>query len=142
MERTTFSTSIDAPCDKVWDILWQDETYSQWTAVFAEGSSVETDWQKGSKVLFTDGKGSGMVSFIDDIVPNEFMSFKHMGELKNSVENMAETAWTGSMENYHLKNMNGKTELTVEIDINDEFKEYFVNTFPKALAKVKELSEQ
>ena len=145
METQTFNVSIDAPRTKVWDILWNDDTYREWTSVFSEGSQVQTDWEKGSKVLFLDGNGSGMTSVIADKIPNEYMSFKHMGEVKDGVEDFdsaASKGWAGSMENYTLKDADGKTDLIVELDINNEYKDYFMNTFPKALNKVKEIAER
>jgi hypothetical protein len=86
-----------------------------------------------------------MVSRIDDLVPNEFMSFQHLGEVKNGVEDTTSERvqqWSGGRENYTLQNADGKTELTVDLDMVEEFKDYFTGTFPKALAKVKELSEE
>jgi uncharacterized protein YndB with AHSA1/START domain len=145
MEKVRFTTIINAPREKVWSVLWTDESYRAWTSVFSEGSQAETDWKKGSKVLFTDGKGSGMVSRIDDLVPNEFMSFQHLGELKDGVEDTTSERvqqWAGGRENYTLNAVGDNTELIVELDLLDEFKDYFMGTFPKALAKVKELSEQ
>jgi hypothetical protein len=50
-------------------------------------------------------------------------------------------AWAGAMENYILKEENGKTTLSVEMDITDEFKDMFAKIWPGALQKVKELSE-
>ena len=64
MERHQFKTTINAPREKVWQTLWNDETYRQWTSAFAKGSRVETDWKTGSKVPFLDGKNRGMVSMI------------------------------------------------------------------------------
>ncbi len=61
METKEFKISINAPKEKVWDVLWNDPFYRAWTSVFAEGSHAETDWKKGSKVLFLDNKGRGMV---------------------------------------------------------------------------------
>lgn len=46
------------------------------------------------------------------------------------------------LENYRLKTLEGKTELVVDMDMTDEFKDYFINTLPKALDKVKELAEK
>ncbi len=45
------------------------------------------------------------------------------------------------MENYTLKEANGITELSVEIDIAEDFEKYFMETFPKALEQVKVLAE-
>ena len=143
MEKIQFKTVIDAPQEKVWELLWDHENYSKWTSAFAEGSRAETDWKKGSKVLFLDGKGQGMVSVVADNIPNQFMSFKHLGMVRDGVEivDTAETRdWAGSMENYTLKELDGKTELTVDLDISPEWKDYFVKTWPKALDNLKALA--
>ena len=145
MERINFSISINAHKEKVWNILWDETSYRKWTSVFAEGSTVVTDnWKEGSKVLFLDGKGAGMVSTVAANKPNEYMSFTHLGEVKDGVEDVSSEkvkGWSGSMENYTLKEAGGKTELTVEMDITDDFKDFFLKTWPKALEQVKLLSE-
>ncbi len=145
MEKMNFSININAPKEKVWQVLWNDASYRKWTSAFMEGSYAKTDnWKEGSKVLFLDPKDSGMVSTIVKNKPNEFMSFKHLGEVKNGVEDTSSDkvkGWAGAMENYTLKGINGKTELLIDMDVNDDFKDYFVNTWPKALDKVKELAE-
>ena len=143
MERHTFKTTINASRQKVWDILWGNDTYPKWTSVFSEGSKAETDWKEGSKVLFTDGKGSGMVSKIESKKTPEYMSFKHLGEMKDGVEDISvDKDWHGSLENYSLNEANGKTTLEVEMDIVDEYKDYFLDKFPQALQQVKELAEK
>jgi hypothetical protein len=144
MEKLNFSIDINAPKEKVWKVLWDDETYTKWTSVFCEGSSATTDWQEGSKVLFLDGKGSGMVSKIEAKKPNEFMSFKHLGAVKDGVEDTTSEKvkeWAGALENYTLKENDGVTTLTVEMDVVEEFKDFMLKTFPGGLQKVKELSE-
>lgn len=145
MERTQFKISIDAPREKVWDILWSESTYPEWTSAFSEGSRAETDWKKGSKVLFLGSSNEGMVAKIEDNIPNEFMSIRHVGVVKDGVEDLTSSQaqeWSGSLENYTLRNVNNKTELVVEMDITDEYRDYFNTTFPKALGKVKELAEK
>src|SRR5688572_18339226 len=103
MEKINFSTDIKAPKEKVWEILWNLDSYKAWTSAFAQGSTVETDsWKEGSKVLFTDGSGSGMVSMVAKNKPNEYMSFQHLGELKEGVEDTTSDRvkqWAGSTEN-------------------------------------------
>ena len=140
-----FNIVINASPEKIWNILWNDDTYRKWTSAFAEGSYAETDdWKEGSKVLFLDGKGQGMVSKIAVNRPNEFMSIEHLGIVNEGVEYTKSEevkAWAGAHENYTLKKENGKTELAVEMDINDEYKDYFVKTWPVALEKVKQLAE-
>jgi hypothetical protein len=144
MEKQEFKIAIDAPREKVWNVLWEDATYREWTSPFSSGSHAETDWKKGSKVLFLDGRGMGMVSTIAENIPHEYMSFEHLGVVKDGVEDTESDEvkkWAGAHENYTLKNVSGKTELVVDMDINDEYKDMFSEIFPKALQKVKELSE-
>lgn len=144
MEKLSFVTTINATKEKVWNTLWDDTTYRKWTSIFSPSSYAETDWNEGSKVLFLDADRSGMVSKIETKKPNEFMSFQHLGEVKNGVEDTESDkvkGWAGAHENYTLKEMGGSTELSVEVDLNEEFAEYFSNTFPKALEQVKALAE-
>lgn len=143
MQKHQFKTLINASAEKVWSVLWDDTSYPQWTSVFAEGSKAVTDWKEGSKVLFLDGKGQGMVSLIEKRKDNEFMSFKHIGTVNNGVEdlNSPQTKeWAGALENYTLTPMDGRTELIVDMDITEEFKDYFLKTWPMALEKIKELA--
>ena len=144
MEKLTFNTSINAPRNKVWEILWGDQTYPAWTAPFSEGSKIETDWQVGGRTLFLDGSNKGMISTIAAKVPDEYMSFKHLGTIDNGVEDLSSDkvkSWAGSLENYTLTDADGKTSLLVEVDIDQEYKDYMLTAFARALEKVKELSE-
>jgi hypothetical protein len=111
---------------------------------FYEGSYAVTDWKKGSKVLFLGQGGGGMVATIEENIPNEFMSIKHLGEVKDGVEDTESESvkeWAGAHENYTLKTVNGQTELTIDMDLSEEFEKMFSDIWPKALAKVKELAE-
>lgn len=145
MEKLLFSISINAPKQKVWEVLWEDETYGQWTSPFAEGSVAITDWKEGSKVLFTAPNGEGMVSIIEKKVDTKFMSFKHIGMLKDGKEDTesdAVQAFAGSHENYTLDEKDGVTVLTIEMDTAEEYKKYFQETWPLAIEKLKTLSER
>lgn len=146
MEKINFSASINAPREKVWSVLWNDASYREWTSAFTEGSYAETDnWKEGSKVLFLSPGGNGMVSRVASNKPNEFMSFEHLGEVKNGAEDTESDSvkgWKGAKENYTLTDESGKTKLLVEMDSIDEFKDYFLKTWPQALQKLKELAEK
>lgn len=145
MVKLTFNTTINAPRHKVWEILWGEHTYPAWTAPFAEGSKIVTDWQVGGRTLFLDGKNEGMVSTIAAKVPDEYLSFEHLGDIKDGVEDLTSDrvkAWAGARENYTLTEANGQTALAVEMDSDESFSGYFESAFPTALAVVKELAEQ
>ena len=140
METLKSHSTINAPKEKVWETLWNDDTYRQWTSVFSEGSYAKSDWNEGSKILFLSPKGEGMFSVIDRKIPNEQMTFRHLGEIRDGVEEPKD--WANAVESYHLKDNNGKTELTVALDITDEFAQHFKEIFPKALNAVKEIAEK
>lgn len=145
MEKLKFQIDIAASPQLVWKVLWGDVTYTQWTSVFSEGSRAETDWKEGSKVHFLAADKNGMYSVIDKSVANEFMSFKHLGVIKDGIEQPQDEEtkkWSGSMENYTLKEKSGTTELSVELDIVETHKDYFNDVFPKALQLVKKIAEQ
>lgn len=145
MEKLKYQIDIDASAEKVWDILWNEKTYSQWTYYFSPDSNLVTDWQVGGKTYFTDSsKKNGMVSTIERIEEPKHLIFKHLGEMVNGVEDVDSEkvkAWNGSLEAYYLEENNGKTTLKVEVDSNDEFKEMFDNGFKKGLEVIKNLSE-
>ena len=86
MATLNFSVTINAPKEKVWDVLWSDEGYRKWTAVFTEGSYAESDWKEGSKIRFLSAEGDGMYGIIHKKEPFEQMVFEHQGEIKNGVE--------------------------------------------------------
>jgi len=145
MEKLKYQIEIDAPAEKVWNILWNEKTYSQWTYYFSPDSNMVTDWEVGGKTYFTDSsKKNGMVSTIERIEEPKHLIFKHLGELHNGVEDVDSEkvkAWNGSLEAYYLDENNGKTTLKVEVDSNNEFKEMFDNGFKKGLEVIKNLSE-
>jgi len=145
MTRLTFATAIKAPKDLVWRTMLEDETYRQWTSVFQEGSYAITDWMPGSKALFLAPNGSGMVSRVAEHRPNEYLSLEHIGIVKNGVEDTTSTEvlkWAGARENYSLREDGGRAVLTIEMDAADEEKPFFEDTWPRALAALKELSER
>jgi hypothetical protein len=139
MATLNFTTTINAPKERVWKALWDDKTYRQWTAAFMEGSYAESDWKEGSKIWFLSPNGNGMFGIIEKKIPNEQMTFKHLGEVKNGIEEPKD--WDGATESYYLKERNGVTELNVELGTVSEFEQYFRDTFPKALAVLKQVCE-
>jgi uncharacterized protein YndB with AHSA1/START domain len=142
MKKLEFDIKIEAPTQKVWDILWNDNTYRKWTSVFHEGSRAVTDWKEGSKVLFLGEEDNGMYALIEKKVPNREMIFLHQGEIIKVEERPWATGdWGESRESYFLEEDGTITKLRVELDSPDEYADYFTETFPKSLGKVKELAE-
>jgi hypothetical protein len=144
METLEFKIEINAPKEKVWEVLWKDETYRQWTSAFCEGTYAISDWNEGSKIHFLSPNGEGMNSIIQSKVINEYMAFKHLSELKNFEEmpiDAVAQGWTGAMETYRLTQNSTITILDVTMDCIEKYADYFKNTFPKSMQIIKELSE-
>ncbi|WP_367867619.1 SRPBCC domain-containing protein [Pedobacter sp. WC2423] len=146
MEKMEFSITINALPEKVWEVIIGKDTYNLWTAPFAAGSTVKTDWKKGSKALFLDGKGNGMVSEIVESIPGKFLSIHHLGEVKDGVEDPTTYQggeWGDALENYTLELVNDHQTLwRVNMDMISEYVDYMNKTWPLALQKVKELAEE
>lgn len=149
MEKLQFKIDIHASSEKVWDTMLEDKTYRIWTEEFSPGSHYIGNWEQGTKILFlgpaNDGKLAGMVSRIKENKPYKYISIEHLGEVYDGVEDTTSDrvkVWAGALENYTFVDKDGKTELVVDMDINEEFKGLFEGMWPKALQKLKSLCEE
>jgi uncharacterized protein YndB with AHSA1/START domain len=141
MKKLQFTIEINASKEKVWDALWNDQNYRNWTSVFHEGSHYKSDLHEGSEIFFLGPEKSGMYAKIEKLVPNEKMYFLHLGEYKDG-EKQEGTFGEEAIEQYDLVEKDGKTELTVTMNVPEDYIPYFAETFPKALGKVKEMVEK
>jgi uncharacterized protein YndB with AHSA1/START domain len=146
MKKLAYTTVIDAPRETVWDRMLAPATYERWAAAFAEGSRFEGSWAEGARILFLGpDDGSGMVSTIAASRRPAFLSIRHLGMLKDGVEDTTSEAvkgWAGAHENYTFSEKGGGTELMVELDVTPEFEGYMNETWPKALVRLKEICEE
>lgn len=148
MVKLNYSIVIDADKEKVWNTMLDDETYRIWTEVFSVGSHYAGDWKEGSNILFLapdkNGSISGMVSRIRRNIPYEFVSIEHLGMVNSGqIDTTSDEVkgWAGAFENYTFNSISGKTELLIELDSNEDYKDMFDEMWPKALLKLKELAE-
>lgn len=152
MKKLQFTIIINARSNQVFDFMLgisNKSTYEQWTALFNPTSTYEGCWNKGSKMLLvgTDEKGEkgGMVSEIVENIPNQFVSIRHYGLVKNNVEiteGPEVEKWANGFENYTFIENNGITEVIVDLDITEDFLDYMNEIYPKALDKLKEICER
>ncbi|MXW04411.1 MAG: SRPBCC domain-containing protein [Gemmatimonadetes bacterium] len=143
-EKLRYSITINASRDKVWQALFEDESFRRWTSLFAEGSYFVGDWSEGSEIRFLNAGNDGMISMIDANRTHEFMSIRHLGYIVNGVEDTDSDevkSWTPAFENYTLKDVEGGTHLTVETDTFNDYVEYFNETWPKGLDEIKRIAE-
>ena len=150
MQKIHFLIHINAPREKVWNIMLEDATYREWASSFSPGSYFKGSWEEGSKILFlgpnpdTTGEG-GMVSRIKENCLHEFISIEHLGTVSNGIENTtSEDAkkWAESYENYTFVDKDGGTEVSVDMSTLDEYTSMFEEMWPKALQALKDLAER
>lgn len=152
MKKLQFKKEINATAQKVYETMLglQDKrTYEFWTSAFNPTSSYEGSWEQGSKIHFVgmdeNGKKGGMVSEIVTHQPARFVSIRHIGFLDGDTEittGEQVEKWAGGHENYTYQETNGMTTLTVDLDTIDDYLDFFNNTYPAALDKLKELAEK
>jgi hypothetical protein len=145
MKTLHFSVVIDAPRPHVWYCMLGPETFKQWTAPFAEGSYFEGSWEQGERIRFLTPNGEGMTSTIVENRPYEFVSIKHLGIVKDGVEDTeseAARAWTPAYENYTFFDRSDSTELRIDVDVAPDYEDYMNTAWPRALERLKALCEE
>lgn len=142
MEKLVFEKDIKAPINHVWNSLWDKTSYKLWTAVFSEGSYYEGELKDGGRIHFLNHDGSGMYSNIDGFIVNEFIRFRHIGEVREFRElplNEKSNEWSGICESYRLIGNDSFTRLIVEVDSMPDFKDFLQENFPKALETLNQI---
>ena len=139
MKTISFTIDINAPIVKVWDAIWNDDNYKEWTAHFSPGSLYESDWEVGGSTLFLGPNSDGMYATITKLEkPNEVI-FNHLGEMVNGVKGKRYD--NGSFEKYQLKELVGITRLVITVDILDEYEQEMNEGFSKGIEDIKRIAE-
>jgi hypothetical protein len=142
MKAIQFSIEINASKESVWATLWEDITFRDWANVIDEGTYIKGVMKEGNEIQFISSvNGYGVTSLIEKLKPNEFVLFRHSADTKESGQQEREKEWTGGTESYSLTEKNGVTTLIVKMDVPQEQEETFNIRFPRALDRVKALSE-
>ena len=85
-----------------------------------------------------------MVSLVREVRPYDRVSIENIGIVQDGREDTSSEAvksWAGTHEDYTFKEVEGKTEVLVEMDTDEQNKEMFQGIWPKALKKLKDLVE-
>lgn len=142
MKNVHFSIDIQAPKAKVWEVLWQDQTFRQWAGVIDPGTYMLGELREGGEVQFISAEnGYGVTSLVEKLVPGELLLLRHHADTQDSGKHEREQQWTGGTETYALAEKNDTTVLTVSFSVPPELEAYFQVNYPKALEQVKILSE-
>lgn len=144
VETLVFEAEIAAPVEKVWDVMFSPDGYTQWTAPFFEGSYFEGSWAQGERIHFLAPGGSGMVAEIAVNRPHELVSIEHIGFVVDGVEDTTSDAvrsWAPAYETYRFASVPGGTVVTVEQDVLAGSEDSMRQAWPRALAALTSLCE-
>lgn len=86
----------------------------------------------------------GMYADVKLFAPPRQMVFQHMGTVQDGEEispDAGKDLWSGAFESYALSEQDNGTRLVAQVDTGLEYAAYFDETFPKALEKLRRLSE-
>lgn len=147
MKRKTIEKAIEiaASREKVWEILTDDRFTPRWYGEFSLGARPETTWEEGSKVLFTDLSGGGLVGEVVVNEPLRMLSVEYQGVVFGGEEDYtSEDAMNvkGSEETYLLTDEEGQTQLNVKSDIIPKYFDSMSSAWERALRKIKLLAEE
>lgn len=143
MKEMQFSIEINATKQRVWDTLWQDETFRQWASLIDPETYMVGDLKEGHEIQFISAaSGYGVTSLVKKLVMGEFLLLRHRADTQEDGKREREKEWTGGEESYSLANKDGITTLSVALDVPPELEEYFEVNYPKALERVKILAER
>ena len=143
MKEMQFSIEIHATKERVWDTLWQDETFRQWASIIDPETYMVGDLKEGNEIQFiSSSSGYGVTSLIEKLIANEFLLLRHHADTQEEGKHEREKQWTGGEESYSLAEKDGTTTLTVAFDVPPELEEEFKINYPKAMEQVKVLAER
>jgi uncharacterized protein YndB with AHSA1/START domain len=142
MEEMQFSIEINADSSRVWRTLWHDDTFREWASVIDPGTYMVGEIKQGSEVQFISNQGGyGVTSLVETVIPHEYVGFRHQADTQENGTKERTQEWTGGLESYALKQHGDSTTLTVTFDVPSTQRDYFLVTYPKALERIKTLSE-
>lgn len=144
MKDLQYSIDIAAPVARVWDCMFDPLAYRDWTSAFCEGSYYEGSWAAGSRIRFLDPDGNGMEAIVDESRLHERLSLRLVGDLTQGRPN-ADSPLTRepARESYEFSTApGGGTHLDIHLQAwNDEFADMLKDMWPRALQRLKALSE-
>jgi hypothetical protein len=148
MKNIRHSIEINAPKEKVWQVLWDDNTLRDWAGIIDPGTYMIGDLQEGNEVNFIGnsdgGVNYGVTSRVEKLIPYKHILLEKIADIvvnKDGRIEKRDDQWTGGLERYDLEEHDGKTRLSNTQDVPDELVEYFNTKLPQVLERIKVLAE-
>jgi len=148
MDKVQYSVQVAAPVHRVWTTMLEDASYREWTRPFQDGSHFEGSWTVHSVIRFVgpdeNGSMGGLLARVVEKRTDAFVAVEYLGQVvdgEDDTESELARSFVGMRESYAFREENGVTTVTVELDTTDEMREMLAESWPRALALVKELAE-
>lgn len=151
MKKISNSIAINAPAEKVWQVLWNDSTRRDWSSAFGRDNILDaTAWKEGSRVTVANTRGDGGFGVIEKIIPNKLMRIRELGWIGQGKElppdytvtiGDKELKWEAGLGEYQLNEIDGGTRLTIEVELGDDWAPMLDGVFKKAVQRIKQLAE-
>ena len=149
MVKVTFFIIINALPSQVYDAMINSENIDDWVSVF----STQKVWHKGSfdedsQITFytydEQGIAQGMICHITSNRLNEYVYVQPIGisnDGKEIFEGDAVRGLEDTYEEYIFTQEGNQTKLTINAAVEPKLKAFFEETWPKALAVIKQTAE-
>jgi uncharacterized protein YndB with AHSA1/START domain len=148
MKKLTFKIEINATVEHVFDTMVDPIHLLEWMSVFSTDSSFEGKWEKGESVIFKcfneKGELCGLVCRIEEFIPNELIYIQPYGTLENGIlfdKGEKVLGLDSTYEKYIFNQRENTTELIIEASAMDDYVQFFNETWPIALLKIKDICE-
>jgi len=148
MKILQFRMDINAPVEKVYSTMIDEASFIEWISVFSPNFSYKGSWEKGKTITYIspdkNGSLNGMISRIEENIPNELIHIQPIGILEDGVEYLEGEKVEGLeefYEKYTFSSKDGATEVMIETAVYEELEDYFGEMWPRALEKLKAICE-
>jgi len=139
MKLLEFTTQISATPEKVWNVLFTQDSYGKWSSAMNSETYFEGNWEEGSIMKFLDQKNNGMYNLVEINKENQLLRMKHIGWIMDG--ELSPQGWEDSTVTYILEPNDNGTLLKAEVNSLDEFIEFFNTKYPQNFELIKNLSE-
>jgi len=148
MKNLKFSIDIQSSPAHVYDTMIHPNLLLDWLRVFSVDSSYSGDWDKGGYITFTTINENGILCGLKCVVeennlnelivlqPIELMEGEEFFTSPEKLNDLEKTS-----EKYIFEETEDGARLRIEAVVIEEQEEYFLETWPIALSKIKTMCE-
>ena len=139
MKLLEYKIQINAPAEKVWEVLFSQNAEENWPSAINEGTYFEGTWEEGSIMRFLDAENNGMFNLIEKNIPKKELKMKHLGWIYDG--ELSPQDWQDATVTYLLESNENGTFLTAIVNSLEEFVDFFNSKYPPNFENIKKLSE-